>query len=141
MRPDQLQLGDIIEAGEDPGTTAARCFHLANQLGGGPVRDALLAMGRDYSTRARAAARTVAVRPAVARLAPPPNRFAGIVDAIIDWLAPMSPPAAPARRVPVAMTVRAEPAAVPRQATPARPSAQRKRGSRLFRTHALSTFS
>src|SRR5258706_12463616 len=47
---------------EQPGAVAARCRHLADQLAGGPVRDALLAMARDYTRRAVDAARTAPFR-------------------------------------------------------------------------------
>lgn len=53
-----LRSDDRSAAGEAPGAVAARCFHLAQQIEPGPVRQALLEMATDYTGRARDSAKT-----------------------------------------------------------------------------------
>lgn len=52
-----LRSDDRALPGEAPGAVAARCFHLAQQIGPGPVRQALLEMALDYTGRARDSAK------------------------------------------------------------------------------------
>jgi hypothetical protein len=133
----------VSPTGDDAGAISAQCFRLAGQLKGGPVRDALLAMGRDYATRARASARTAAFRIelAASQRAAPRQPLAQLFDALSDWLAPIARPAAarPAATVAPATTRVARVPGVARpQPAPAAPAAAKpQRGSRLFRAHAL----
>jgi hypothetical protein len=124
----------------DAVTVAARCFTLAEQIGGGPVREALLAMGRDYTERARQTARATAdriTREYEVREAPR-STLARWMSDLFDPL-PQQP--APARRA--APTTRVS-AAMPQQARVAAPMAQgsaqpaSRRTSRLYRMHALT---
>ena len=116
---------------------AAHCFRLAEQIGGGPVHDALVAMGQDYTVRARNAVRTAASRI---------EREHGSRDGAGFWplrlfaelLAPL--PARPARRDAPAAHRAAQPQA--RRAapaiTPSAPTKPSRRASRMFRLHALA---
>src|SRR5258708_3952192 len=122
-------------ADDDAGAVAARCFQLAGQLTGGPVRDALLAMGRDYTLRARDAAQTASFRREVARgQAPSPRAPLGrLLDFLAEWTAPVPRAKTPQRAVVVAPTVQ--------RAARAQPAPERiapQRGSRLYRLHALT---
>jgi hypothetical protein len=131
-------------AHDDAGAFAARCYHLADQLAPGPVRDALLALGRDYSGRARDTARSAPVRVALAHASRNQARglLAKLAEAVERWFAPLPSPA-PAIARPAA----------PASAAPARAAGQRpraaamaprpvatspRRGSRLFRVNALT---
>jgi hypothetical protein len=125
------------DAEDHPAAVAAHCFRLAEQIGGGPVRDALIAMGQDYSMRARATARTAALSIELEHSRHDDTRFWPL-RLFAELLAPLPP--RPARRD----TTAARPAAPPtaRRAAPAvTPSAPIKpprRASRMFRMHALA---
>jgi hypothetical protein len=136
-----------LPASDDAGAISAQCFRLAGQLAGGPVRDALLAMGRDYAARARATAQTAGFRfeLAASQRAAPAKPLAQLFDALSQWLAPIAPPAARSAEtgVPAATRSARTPgvARTPRAAAPtAAPAAKPARGSRLFRAHALGRF-
>jgi hypothetical protein len=131
------------ERPDDAGAVAADCYRLAGQIGGGAVRDALLEMGRDYTSRARDTARTAKFRVEQAQRQPDAAGFWPL-RILADLFAPL--PVEPARRItPVARRV--SPSAVPairppaqRATTPAAPPVRTKaapRSSRLFRLHAL----
>jgi hypothetical protein len=110
------------------GAVAARCFHLAAQLRGGPVRDALLAMGRDYVGRARDGARSAAVRIDAKRSqagASPSNLFRTLVEPLPRRAVP-----APVMAAAAVMPVRQ---AVPHTVPAAAPSAAPRYKSRIYR--------
>jgi hypothetical protein len=130
----------------EAGGVAADCYRAAGQMAGGPVREALLAMGRDYSARARATARTAAFRLELDRAhhAAPASWLARLLEFLV--------PATPARRANTPVRASTPPSVVApaavRVARPARPSAVQRalgqptrpaaRGSRLYRMHALT---
>jgi hypothetical protein len=113
---------------ENCGAVASRCFTLASQLAGGPVRDALLAMGRDYTAQARETAQTAGFRIELERSRSDTRGWP--LRVLTDLFAPLPPPV---KRV-------APPAPAARTTMPAaRPAAQsRQHASRMFRLHALA---
>jgi hypothetical protein len=119
---------------EQPGAVAARCRHLADQLAGGPVRDALLEMARDYTRRALDAARAAPFRlelerserdAAALRVFAAFDRF---VDNVRGTTARASLP-------PVVTAQHAAPVVSATQAAP-QPKVSARRASRLYRIHA-----
>jgi hypothetical protein len=123
-----------------PGAVSAHCFELAAQLGGGPVRDALIAMGHDYSARARETAQTVGFRLELARSRQDDAGFRPL-RLLAELLAPLPP--RPAARP--AAQPQTRPAAAPQTQYAAAPTVARdapvkpsKRAPRLFRMHALT---
>jgi hypothetical protein len=125
------------DAEDHPAAVAAHCFRLAEQIGGGPVRDALLAMGQDYSMRARASARTAALRVELEHESRDSARFWPL-RLFAELLAPLPP--RPARHDTTAVRPAAQPQA--RRAAPAvtpnPPIKPSRRASRMFRLHALA---
>ena len=134
----------------DAVTVAARCFTLAEQIGDGPVRDALLAMGRDYTERARQTARATAaritreydVREYGVREAPR-STLARWMSDLFDPLPQQPAPArraAPTTRVSAVMPqpIRLEQARMAAPAAPRNAQPAPRRGSRLYRMHALT---
>ncbi len=151
MRASQTVTPVPANAEEDDGAVAARCFHLAAGMAPGPIRDALLAMGREYSTRARARVRTMPSRPArgeTARAARV-SLLTRMVDQLTTWLEPVparAPRRAPAPQPGAAMPriaaadrrpTAVAPSAQPARATPTPQRARVNRGARLFRINAL----
>jgi hypothetical protein len=128
---------DAPDADDHPAAVAAHCFRLAEQIGGGPVRDALIAMAQDYSMRARATARTAAFRIELDHESRDSKRF-WPVRLFAELLAPLPP--RPARRE----TTAARPAAQPQArrtapaVAPSAPAKRPQRASRMFRMHALA---
>lgn len=131
----------------DEGAVAARCFQLAGQMRGGPVRDALLAMGRDYAARARDASRLAGRGPAEEGRAPPAGLLGRLFAFVTDFAAPLpAPPSSRRGAVPMAGDGAVRRAPAPASVAPAavvstagaaeavqpRTDAPR-RGSRLFR--------
>jgi hypothetical protein len=145
MQPNHPDTRAAPDAEDHPGGVAARCFMLAEQIGGGPVHDALVAMGQDYSARARAAAQTAGFRIELAHNSRDRARFWPL-RLFAELLAPLPP--LPARRDAPA----ARPAAQPQSQRSAQPQARRaapvnapsaptkrsQRASRMFRMHALA---
>jgi hypothetical protein len=128
MNPTALDGHFTSEPEPCPGAVAAHCFRLAEQLAGGPVRDALLAMGRDYTARARDVARTNAFRLELAN-SQPPARGLRALRLLTELFEPLPQPtrrALPAAPQPVRV-------AAPTARQPAAPP----RGSRLYRMHAV----
>jgi hypothetical protein len=123
------------DAEPGPGAVAAHCFRLAEQIGGGPVRDALLAMGRDYAGRAHDAARTSAFHFELAQSQRPAHGLRAL-HLLAELLEPLpqatrrAPPPSAAPAVPRPGRV-----AAPTALAPAAPPPRR---SRLYRTHAVS---
>ena len=136
----------VLPTDSNDAAVAADCFRAAAQMSGGRVRDALLAMGRDYSARARAAAQTASFRIelAQARHAAPASWLGRLLEALM--------PATPVRRATarvgapaIAQTTApagARPAGTTRPAPvrpqPNQPARASARGTRLFRMHALT---
>jgi hypothetical protein len=122
---------------EQPGAVAARCRHLADQLAGGPVRDALLAMARDYTRRALDTARAAPFRLELERHERDDTAlkvfaaFDRFVDNVRGATARASLP-------PVATAQHAAPVVAATQAVP-QPTVSPRRASRLYRIHALQT--
>jgi hypothetical protein len=143
MSPSDFDALTPADAGDDPAAIAARCFRLAQQLAPGRVRDALLEMGRDYTARAREAAKIATFRYELARSQreAPPTAVTKLFDTVAQWLTPV--PAASVRSRPVAAPLAraslpapvSAPVSVP--APVSRPGSSR-RVSRLFRAHALT---
>lgn len=140
-RADEPETEAPVAPRGDEGAVAAHCFHLAGQLRGGPVRDALLAMGRDYAARARDASR-LASRDAGPSAADPGRAtlLGRLLGFVTDFAAPLPPRATPPASV--AVTVRVETVSVvaqPRASNAAPPpapvpaAAPPRRRSRLFR--------
>lgn len=137
----------IDDGTEEPGAVAARCRHLADQLAGGPVRDALLEMARDYTGRAVDAARTAPFRLELERSQRDATalRLFEAFDRFVDNVRrAVAPPATapvvpgPVQSAPVPAARRAVPAPVAAApVTPAKPAVSPRRGSRLYRIHAL----
>jgi hypothetical protein len=132
------------ERHDDAAGVAADCYRMADQIGGGPVRAALMEMGRDYATRARDTARTAAFRLELERSEREASGFWPL-RLLADLLAPL--PAQPVRHAaptPRPAATSAMPASQPpvrRTTTPVAPRAASKpaaRSSRLFRMHALA---
>ncbi len=106
----------------DTAAFAAHCFRQADQLKGGPVRDALRAMGRQYAARAREKAQTASFRWELDRSqrAASHSLLGRALEALARWFEPLvAPPPVPvvARRTapaPVAPQRRLPPRHVPR---------------------------
>jgi hypothetical protein len=131
------------DAADPPGAIASHCFKLAEQIGGGPVRDALVEMGRDYSARARETAQTAGFRLELARSRQDGPGFWPL-RLFADLLAPL--PARPARREVRSAPVAIQPATTPQArhaaapvAAPRAPAKRSQRASRMFRMHALAS--
>jgi len=124
---------DLTDADPGPGAVSAHCFRLAGQLAGGPVRDALLAMGHDAAGRAREAAQLSAFRLAIAQSQPPAPRGSRVLRLLADLLEPLPAPQRRARPPAPATTVKPAAQPAPRLAAPGTPA----RGSRLYRTHSV----
>lgn len=148
MKPSrESQAMPLTSNTDDAAAVAADCFRAAGQMAGGPVRDALLAMGREYSARAHATARAASFRIELeqARRAAP----ASWLDGLLEFFMPVTQ----TRRAsaPVVATPTARPIAstgarhrIAGSSATKRPPDQptraptRARGSRLFRMHALT---
>ena len=138
MQARQAEPSGTMDAEEHPAAFASRCFQLAAQIGGGPVHEALAAMGRDYSARARETAQTAGFRIELERGRQETASFWPL-RVLTDLLAPL-PPRPPRRTAPAKVQYAAPPPA--RRATPAvahsAPAEPPRRGSRLYRLHALA---
>ncbi len=122
---------------EQPGAVAARCRHLADQLAGGPVRDALLAMARDYTRRAVDAARTAPFRLELERSERDASALR-VFEAFDRFVDNVRGTTARASLPPVATAQHAAPVVAVTQAVP-QPKVSPRRASRLYRIHALQS--
>jgi len=142
MQANPAEFCGATDAAPAPAAVASHCFKLAEQIGGGPVRDALVAMGRDYSGRARETAQKAAFR---IELAHSRQDRTGVwpFNLLAELLAPLPPrPVQRAAPAPAPQPQRAAPPQA-RRAAPAvarsAPSKPPQRASRLFRLHALAS--
>jgi hypothetical protein len=147
MDPKHSKPGAAADDEPLAGAVAARCFKLAERIGGGPVRDALVAMGRDYSMRAKETAQTAAFRIELEHSREASSSFWPL-RVLTDLFAPLPPqpvrreapavddarPAAPAGRAAAKPQVRRAASAVASGA----PAKRSPHTSRLFRMHALT---
>jgi hypothetical protein len=141
MQARYAELSGATDAQDHPAAVASHCFELARQIGGGPVCEALAAMGRDYSARARETAQTAGFRIELERNRPDDTRFWPL-RVLSELCAPLpARHAAPAVRPTAPAKVQHAAPAPARPTTPAvarsAPAERPRRGSRLYRLHAL----